>query len=198
LTIKLERANYVLWVGELRGLKMLKLKRILIVFVIGLLLLLSQVKLSYAEVEIVEKDSPAPIGGIILDDESSGKILLDVQKLPILEETIKNLESQVATLKLSGGNFGQQVANLEQTIFNLKQMVEYYKQLLEIEKQRTSLYKERSEFYIEQGKSKDQLFDQQQKLIAELTKEVKKKSLWQSLALGELFVIIGIAIGIVL
>jgi hypothetical protein len=149
-------------------------------------------------VDVIEKDLPAPYGGLIFDDESSGKLLLDVQKLPILEDTVKNLESQVETLKSSGANFGQQVTNLEFTVANLKQMVELYKQLLEIEKQRSALYKERSEFYIEQGKTKDELFDRQQKMVEELIKENKKKGFWQSLALGEFFAIIGVALGIML
>lgn len=68
--------------------------------------------------------------------------------------------------------------------------------LLEIEKQRSALYKERSEFYIEQSKAKDQLFDQQSKLVDKLTGEAKKKSFWQSMAIGELFTILGIALGI--
>ena len=149
-------------------------------------------------IDIIEQGAPAPYGGLIFDDESSGKLLLDVQKIAIMEETVKNLEAQVETLKASGANYGQQIINLEQTAANLKKMVELCKQLLETEEQRSALYKERSEFYIEQGQTKDQLLDQQQKMIEELTIEAKKKSFWQPLAIGEFFTIIGLALALAL
>ncbi len=149
-------------------------------------------------VDIIEEGTPAPYGGLIFDDESSGKLLLDVQKISLMEETVKNLQAQVDTLKSTGANYGQQIINLEQTAANLQQMVELGKQLLELEKQQSALYKERSEFYIAQGETKDQLLDQQQKMIEELTKEAKKKSFWQPIAIGEFFTIIGLAIGLLL
>ena len=153
---------------------------------------------SYANVEALEKDAPAPFPGLIFDDEGSGKLLRDVQKVPILEDTIKILEEQIQTLKSSGINYGEQVVNLERTVANLKQMLELQKQLLEIEKQRTSLYKERSDFYAEQCKVKDQIIEQQQRLINDLIKEANKKSFWKALAIGELLAIIGLIIGLAL
>jgi len=49
--------------------------------------------------DAIEAGQPAPYSGVILDDESVGKILLDVQRLPIVEEEKANLINQVNNLK---------------------------------------------------------------------------------------------------
>jgi len=49
--------------------------------------------------DAIEAGQPAPYSGVILDDESVGKILLDVQTLPIVEEEKANLINQVNNLK---------------------------------------------------------------------------------------------------
>jgi hypothetical protein len=54
---------------------------------LALIALICFASLAISEVAVIEKDLPAPFGGILLDDDSSSKILLDVQKLPILEES---------------------------------------------------------------------------------------------------------------
>ena len=97
----------------------------------------------------------------------------------------------MATLKASQGVSAEQLANLQRQI-------EYYKQLLELQKERTQLEHDRAEFYREQGQAKDSLIKQHEELEAKLEKEAEKKSFWKAMAIGEILLMIGLAIGIAL
>lgn len=141
-----------------------------------------------AQIETIEEGKPSPYGGLIIGDESSEKIVRDLEKVPILEERLHNLEEQLAAQKESNINLSEQNANLTQ-------QVEIAKQLLDIEKKRTELEHERAQFYIEQGIAKDTIIQQQSALIDRLTKEASKKTFWRSLAIGELLLFLGLIVG---
>jgi chromosome segregation ATPase len=141
--------------------------------------------------EPLEAGQPAPFSGILFNDEQSGKMLFDLSKLPILEETIANLQEQVENLKATGGNVGEQVANLNSQITLLRQQ-------LQIAEERIKLEHDRAEFYREQGVAKDKLLDQTMALNDKLLKEKKSSSLWKTLAIGEILLFIGILAGALL
>jgi len=140
---------------------------------------------------VIEEGQPSPYGGLIVGDESSEKITRDLQKVPILEERLRNLEEQLITLRESN-------ANLSEQNNNLSQQISIHQQLLDIEKKKTELERERSKFYIEQGVAKDVISQQQNVLIDKLTKESEKKALWRSFAIGELLLFIGVIAGALL
>lgn len=137
--------------------------------------------------EEIETGQPAPFGGAIITDEELGKVLLVIQKLPILESEKENLTQQITNLKSTWLNAGDQVVNL-------KQQIELYKQLLQIAGEREKLEKDRAEFYKDQGIAKDKTIEQLNQVIDKLAKETEKKGFWKALAAGA----IGTAIGILI
>ncbi len=85
---------------------------------------------------------------------------------------------------------------MDEQISNYQQEISLLNQKLTIEKERSELYKERGNFYREQGESKDKLIEQHQVLEEKLVKEAEKKNFWKTLSLVQIFVLIGVAIGL--
>jgi hypothetical protein len=141
--------------------------------------------------DAIEKDQLVPYDGIIFNYEKSESLLFNIQKLAVIEEQCSNLTDQVSVLKQSGLNLTSQNENL-------KQQLDLTNQLLDIEKSRSKLERERAEFYREQNLVKDKILDQTNQLNEKLITESKKKSWWKSLAIAELFVVLGVAIGLAL
>lgn len=141
--------------------------------------------------EVLEKDKLAPYDGIIFDYEKSELLLFNIQKLVVIEEQCSNLIDQVSVLKQSSTNLTSQNENLNRQL-------ELTNQLLEIEKLRSKLERERAEFFKEQNLVKDKILDQTNQLNEKLMAEAKKKSWWKSMAIAELFVVLGVVIGSVL
>lgn len=156
-----------------------------------LIALLCFVDLAISDVTAIDEGAPAPYGGLLFNDESSGKLLLDVQRLPFLEDSWRNLEEQVATYKKTEGVSGDKEKNLLQQIDLLKQQ-------LQIEKERTALERERGQFYKEKFDQSMLINKQHEALEEKLLKEAESKTFWKSLAIGELLLMIGLFVGLAL